>query len=141
MNILIVDDDEGFRDLLNEVLGNDPTLALTLASHTHEAWWLLTDSADRFDLAIIDIKMRETSGLALLKRIRECPRQRHLPVIMCSGTNDRETILQTGQLGANYYLMKPFKMETLLNKVRELGHRRRAPLTHHNGSNSPIVAA
>jgi two-component system response regulator (stage 0 sporulation protein A) len=141
MNILIVDDDEGFRDLLNEALGNDPLLALTLASSPHEAWWLLSDPANRFDLAIIDIKMREATGLALLKRIRECQRQRHLPVIMCSGTNDRETILHTGQLGANYYLIKPFKMETLLNKVHELGLRRRAPLIHQNGSTSPVAAA
>jgi DNA-binding NarL/FixJ family response regulator len=127
MNILIADDEEGFRGLLRDSLGSDPTIQLTLASSAAEAWWHLSDNDQRFDLGIFDIRMPFVTGFSLLKRVRVCPRYRNLPVIMCSGSNDRETIIQSGQLSANCYLVKPFKIETLLTKVHELGQRRRAP--------------
>jgi DNA-binding response OmpR family regulator len=126
MNILIADDDEGFRDLLRDALGSDPTIQLSSTTNAMEAWWFLSDPDQRFDLGIFDIKMPVVNGFSLLKRVRNCPKYRHLPVIMCSGINDRDTIIQSGQLGANYHLMKPFKIETLLTKVQDLGQRRRA---------------
>jgi DNA-binding response OmpR family regulator len=128
MNILIADDEEGFRELLSDVLGRDPTIQLSIASSAMEAWWMLGDLEHRFDLGIFDIKMPVVNGFSLLKRIRICPRYRNLPVIMCSGVSDRETIVQSGQLAANCYLVKPFKIETLLTKVQELGSRLRAPV-------------
>ena len=128
MNILIADDEEGFRGLLTDVLGTDPTIQLSMASTAMEAWWMLGDVEQRFDLGIFDIKMPVVNGFSLLKRIRVCPRYRNLPVIICSGASDRDSIVQSGQLAANCYLVKPFKVETLLTKVHELGHRRRAPV-------------
>jgi DNA-binding NarL/FixJ family response regulator len=125
MNILIADDEEGFRGLLRDALGSDPTIQLTSACNAMEAWWHLSDLEQRFDVGIFDIKMPQVNGFSLLKRVRSCPRYRHLPVIVCSGNNDRETILQSGQLAANYYLVKPFKLENLLSKIQELGQRRR----------------
>jgi DNA-binding response OmpR family regulator len=137
MNILIADDDEGFRGLLRDCLGTDPTIQLTSASSAMEAWWFLSDLEHRFDLGIFDIKMPGISGLSLLKRVRRCQKYRHLPVIMCSGMNDRETIIQSGQLGASYHLMKPFKIEALLTKVQELGQRKRAA-TLASATHAPI---
>jgi len=144
MNILIADDEEGFRGMLCSVLGSDPTIQLSLASSAMEAWWFLSDSEQRFDLGIFDIKMPQINGFALLKRVRHCAKYRHLPVIMCSGASDRETILQSGQLAANYYLVKPFKIESLLAKVHELGQRRRAAVATSRspaGSSAPQIQA
>ena len=137
MNILIADDEEAMRGLLRDTLGTDPTIQLATASSAIEAWWFLSDPdpAHRFDLGIFDIKMPGEDGFSLLKRVRKCAKYRHLPVIMCSGANDRETILQSTELSASYYLMKPFKIDTLINKVHELGSRRRAA---HAPSRSPI---
>jgi DNA-binding response OmpR family regulator len=126
MNILIVDDDEAFRGLFRDCLSADPTIQLTSTASAMEAWWFLSDPENRFDLGIFDIKMPGATGFSLLKRVRNCVRYRHLPVIMCSGASDRETIRQSGQLAANYYLAKPFKIETLITKVQEYGLRRRA---------------
>lgn len=125
MNILIADDEEGFRGLLRDALGTDPTIQLTMTSSALEAWWQLSDPEQRFDVGIFDIKMPQINGFSLLKRVRTCPRYRHLPVIFCSGNNDRETILQSGQLAASYYLVKPFKLQILITKIHELGERRR----------------
>jgi two-component system chemotaxis response regulator CheY len=128
MNILIAEDEESMRCLLREALGTDPTFEITAVANGVEAWWHLTDSTRRFDIAIFDIKMPLADGFSLLRRVRADTRYRSLPVIMCSGINGRESIVQSCELGASYYLMKPFKIETLLMKVEELGQSRRAPL-------------
>lgn|GEM_PF-1508150 len=145
MNILIADDEEGFRGLLRDSLGSDPTIQLTITASSQDAWWFLSDPEQRFDLGIFDIKMPVVNGFSLLRRVRNCVRYRHLPVILCSGANDRETILQSGQLAASYYLVKPFKIETLLTKVQEFGHRRRAATVASRApvgsSSSPILGA
>lgn len=138
MNILIADDEEGFRGMLRDVLGSDPTVQLTSAASAQEAWWFLSDTEQRFDLGIFDIKMPVVNGFSLLKRVRNCVRYRNLPVIMCSGANDRETILQSTELSASYYLVKPFKIETLIAKVHELGQRRRVAVAT---SRPPIGAS
>ncbi len=144
MNILIADDEEGFRGLLRDVLGTDPTIQLTITPSAVEAWWHLSDPEQKFDLGIFDIRMPQINGFTLLKRVRSCPRYRHLPVIVCSGNNDRETVLQSGQLAASYYLVKPFKLESLLTKIQELGQRRRPVASSRipsSSSASPIPGA
>lgn len=137
MNILIADDEETFRGLLCDVFSADPTIHVASASTAMEAWWFLSDPdpAHRFDLGIFDLKMPGENGFSLLTRVRKCAKYRHLPVIMCSGVNDRETILQSNELAANYYLIKPFKIEALMAKVHELGAGRRAA---HTANRSPL---
>jgi DNA-binding response OmpR family regulator len=126
MNVLIADDEEVFRNMLRDCLAVDPMIEVTCASNASEAWWHLGNPDQIYDLGIFDIKMPVVSGYELLKRVRTCKRYRHLPVIMCSGMNDRETVISCTQLDASYYLVKPFKIATLIAKIHELGDRRRA---------------
>jgi two-component system, chemotaxis family, chemotaxis protein CheY len=144
MNILIADDEEGFRSLLHDTLGTDPTIHVSAACDGLEAWWLLTDPEHRFDLAIFDIKMPRLSGINLLKRVRGTARFRSMPVILCSGNNDRETVLKSTELSASYYLVKPFKIEVLMEKVHHLANTRRAPAaivrSHARATASPLLA-
>jgi DNA-binding response OmpR family regulator len=135
MNILIAEDEEAMRCLLREAITTDPTNEVTAAANGTEAWWLLSDPERRFDLAILDIKMPQADGFSLLKRMRADARCRNLPVIMCSGIVARDSIVESRERGANYYLMKPFKIETLLAKIEELGSSRRAPAV---ASRSPL---
>ena len=137
MNLLIADDEEEFRSLLREVFSADPTIHVASAANAMEAWWFLSDPdpAHRFDLGIFDLNMPGENGFSLLTRVRKCAKYRHLPVIMCSGVNDRETILQSSELAASYYLIKPFKIEALVAKVHELANGRRAAQT---ASRSPL---
>lgn len=73
---------------------------------------------ERFHLIITDINMPDINGLELVRFIRDSPGQRETPLIIVSSDGrdrDRERGLK---LGANAYLVKPFRPEELLEAAR-----------------------
>ena len=67
----------------------------------------------RFDLILLDINMPGTSGFALLQQIRQTPRLRSVPVIMCTGSDHEGDRIQSRHLGAVGYLVKPPSFDRL----------------------------
>lgn len=118
--ILIADDEEIFlsstADLLRqEGYGVDCAAdALEAAKHLREA---------RYDLLISDIRMPGNLDLALLKEISEP--NIGIPVILMTGYPSAPTAIQAINLSVLAYLVKPFELEELLNRVEEGVRRRR----------------
>lgn len=117
MNILIADDEEGCRDLLRDIFAPTPEVTLTMTCDGAQAWWALTEPQQRFDLGIFDLKMPVVDGLALIARIRTAAHLRHLPVILCTGTSDRETVAKAARLSINHYVVKPYRAVALREKA------------------------
>ena len=71
------------------------------------------------DLMLLDIEMPKMNGIDVLKRIRRSKdlEIRNLPVIMFTGTVDMETVDKIIKLGVSDYLVKPFEINALLEKV------------------------
>jgi CheY-like chemotaxis protein len=59
------------------------------------------------DLAILDLRLNEESGVEILRRIRADQVYRQLPVLFCSGVPDREAVMEAAQLGVVGFLAKP----------------------------------
>lgn len=118
MNILIADDEEDCRNLLRDIFATDPNVTLTMTCDGAQAWWALTDPQQRFDLGVFDLKMPAVDGLALIARIRNSPTLRHLPVILCTGISDRETVAKAARLAINHYVVKPYEAAALREKAR-----------------------
>lgn len=73
---------------------------------------------ERFHLIITDINMPDINGLELVRFIRDSPGQKETPLIIVS-TDGRERDRERGlKLGANAYLVKPFRPEELLEAAR-----------------------
>lgn len=76
--------------------------------------------ADSVDLAsgcvLLDVRMPETDGLAVLERMGE--RRRHLPVIIMTGHGDIATAVRAMKLGAIDFLEKPFEEPVLVEALR-----------------------
>ncbi len=71
------------------------------------------------DLILLDIDMPKMSGIDVLKRIRRSrdAKIKKLPIIMFTGNVDKETVDEIINLGVNGYLVKPFEIDALLEKV------------------------
>jgi DNA-binding response OmpR family regulator len=114
--ILVVDDDEGSRDLLTEVLGANGYGASAVADG--KAAREVLDSDDDFRIVIADLRIQEESGLDLLRDLR-----RHTPgycvVLMSSFMSDAERRVAQ-DLGVDALLEKPFRLSDLLQLVLEL---------------------
>ena len=113
--ILVVDDQEDIRNLLTaslETCGHE----IRLASDGAEAWEALQNQKP--DLLITDINMPNLSGLELLRKIREHPDLKDLPVIMLTGQDSDAEILSGLSRGADHYITKPFTIKSVLNGIQ-----------------------
>jgi len=71
-----------------------------------------------YDLYIIDINLPESNGISLVKDLRT--KYPQVPIIMVSGYNDIETIMDAYEVGCDEYLKKPFDLRELEIKVSKL---------------------
>lgn len=118
MKILVADDEDTCRALLQDMFAAEPHVELTMARDGAEAWWFLTDPQQRFDLCIVDVKMPVVDGLQLIERIRSVVTLRHLPIILCTGVSDRETVARVVKLGITQYIVKPYNPAGMREKIR-----------------------
>ena len=116
--ILVVDDEEGIRELISEALSIGGFEVQT-ASDGLVALKLIRDS--RFDLLVLDINMPKMDGFALLEKIRADGFK--TPVIMLSARGQKVDIHTGFQLGADDYVKKPFGIEELLLRVNAILRR------------------
>ena len=117
--ILVVDDEEGIRKILHQVLEYEGH-EVTTAGGGGEAIALFSEF--RPDLTLLDVKMARMDGLEVLDRIRET--DVGAVVVMISGHGNIETAVEATRRGAYDFLEKPLDTDRLLVTIRNgLLHR------------------
>jgi len=116
--ILVLDDDESVGRFV---------LATLKAPKYRTAWYpdlehaLAAVTAEPPDLALIDIGLEgEGTGWDLLRHLRSTAATEHTPVVMLTGSADTLSRAQSLKLGADRYLIKPVKPESLRRVVSEM---------------------
>lgn len=71
---------------------------------------------------LLDINMPREDGFETLKRIRSNPTFKEVPVIMLSASDNEEDVAQSLSLGANGYLVKPFRGEEFFSALSSVPH-------------------
>jgi DNA-binding response OmpR family regulator len=79
------------------------------------------------DLVILDILMPKMNGLEVLSKIKGSSETASVPVIMLSVNGRHDDILKGYNLGADYYITKPFKPSELIHGIQLVLGRRRQP--------------
>jgi two-component system, response regulator, stage 0 sporulation protein F len=123
MKILVVDDEEGARDLFNTIL-TDEGYEVSLANGGEEALGLFKRGP--FNLVITDIKMPIMDGLQLLQEIRKMGSK--TDVIMVTAYGEVESYLKAMSLGAAEYINKPIRIKELKQIVHKVLTEQRARL-------------
>lgn len=70
---------------------------------------------------LLDLKLPRVSGLEVLRRVREDPRTRHLPVVILTSSKEDEDVFRGYDLGANSYIRKPVEFEAFVRAISQLG--------------------
>lgn len=70
------------------------------------------------DLMLLDVQLPDADGFDILKRLRQHPVLKHLPVIMLTAEATREAVLRGLEGGADGYVTKPFEADLLVNAVK-----------------------
>ena len=138
-NILVVDDEAGIRDLLQEIL-NDEGHQVRLAENAENARQAY--SRERPDLVLLDIWMPDTDGITLLKEWATNG-QLTMPVVMMSGHGTIDTAVEATKIGAYDFLEKPIALQKLLHTVGRALKRGEAMVKPRGGlsllGKSPVV--
>jgi two-component system autoinducer 1 sensor kinase/phosphatase LuxN len=113
--VLVVDDDQVFRELLSKTLAFWG-YQVTQAADGHEAWTLFLTNP--YDLVITDIKMPLMNGWELSRLIKE--RSPSTPVIVVSGCGDDTNLEKTNMRCVDASMVKPFKLKEIEGTVRRL---------------------
>jgi DNA-binding response OmpR family regulator len=71
-----------------------------------------------FDLLICDVVMPNKDGWEVLSEVKKNPRTRDIPVIMLTAKDKDSDMFQGYELGANYYMTKPFTKDQLLYGIQ-----------------------
>ncbi len=119
-HILLVEDEQVHREMVSEVL-SDKGYAVFAAETGQEAAEALSNQ--EFTVAVVDIRLPDIDGLALLDLIQT--RQPLCTVLLMTGQATIEAAVEAMRRGAYDYLAKPFRMELLLLKLDRLLHFRR----------------
>jgi two-component system cell cycle response regulator len=72
------------------------------------------------NVVILDYNMPVLDGIGMLRRLRDNPETKRLPVIMLTANSAPETIATVARLGVRVYITKPFDDELLVSKVAKV---------------------
>ena len=111
--ILVVDDEDGIRSTIHEIL-SDEGYRVRTAANAAEA--RESNSSDEPDLILLDIWMPDIDGITLLKQWTENG-ELHCPVVIMSGHGNIETAVEATRLGAVDFIEKPLSLQQLLRTV------------------------
>jgi adenylate cyclase len=106
--ILVVDDDQGNRDLLARRLAREGFAVRTAADGQGALEVLATPAEPPIDLVLLDVMMPGIDGYEVLRRLKGAPALRELPVLMISALDEVGSVVRCIELGAEDYLPKPF---------------------------------
>lgn len=120
--ILAVDDLQENRELVARYLSRSGHMVVTAASG-QEA--LATLAHSDVDVVLLDLMMPDMDGHEVLRRIKEHPEWRATPVIVISGSQDMEGIIECIEAGADDYLFKPFNPVLLQARIKAGIERKR----------------
>jgi DNA-binding response OmpR family regulator len=116
MKVLVIEDDENIVDSLNLVLRMRWPEAELVSSRLGEEGLCLVETA-RPDIVVLDLGLPDINGFEVLKQIRLFS---EVPVIILTVLGDEDDIVKSLEMGANDYIVKPFKKMEFLARVKSL---------------------
>ena len=123
LKVLVADDNREFSELLTDYLSQQPGIEIVgNAFNGKEALALVKETKP--DILLLDIIMPHLDGLGVLEQV-SAMKQNDMPKVIMLTAFGQEAITQKAvELGASYYILKPFNLDVLAERIRQLGNGR-----------------
>lgn len=118
VKVMIIDDQQTMRSLVRNGLREIGMTDIREASDGEDGLRQLLGSP--VNLVISDYNMPKLDGLSLLRAVRAAPQLKSLGFIMLTGRADGDLVKRAVQFGVNNYLVKPFTVATLRQKIEDV---------------------
>jgi two-component system response regulator (stage 0 sporulation protein A) len=115
----MADDNREFVSLMNQYFSEEDDMEIIgVGFNGVEILEVLEN--EQPDIIILDIIMPRLDGLAVLEKIRMENLQSQAKIIMLTAFGQEEITKRAVELGASFYILKPFEMDVLANRIRQL---------------------
>ena len=129
VTIIMIEDDDGHARLIERNIRrsgvNNPILPFTNGTAAKQ-YLFGSDGSGRQHkgealLILLDLNLPDTSGIDILRRVKEDKYLRSTPVVVLTTTDDSQEVTRCYELGCNVYITKPVNYESFANAIRQLG--------------------
>ena len=123
VNVVIVDDNPMILNTLDEVISSEAGLSVIgRADNGKDAIDMIKDTQP--DVVLLDLVMPQMDGITVVENIKKKTSMLKNPAFsILSAVSGEQMTEEAFQAGANYFLMKPFDKDILVNKIRRIGKR------------------
>lgn len=120
LNVAIADDNEKMLDLLGNLINEDKELELVgHANNGAEIYDIIKEKEP--DVVLLDIIMPKVDGLSVMEKVgKDVSLKKHPAFIVVSAVGQQQITEDAFQLGANYYILKPFDNKMLLSRIKHI---------------------
>lgn len=117
LNVAIADDNEKMIDLLETLIKEDNELELV--GHANNGADIIKEKEP--DVVLLDIIMPKVDGLTVMERVgKDCTIKKHPAFIVVSAVGQEQITEDAFNLGANYYVLKPFDNDMLISRIKHI---------------------
>jgi len=113
--VLVVDDEPGLIELVNDVVGRSNNCRLFTALNLAQAQRVI--ESEKIDLLLVDLHLPDGDGMSLISRLQE--KQPHAAAVIITGNASVNGAISAFRAGVIDFLPKPFSAEHLLDRVRK----------------------
>ena len=118
MKVLVVDDFSTMRRIVKNTLRQIGFTTIEEAEDGQKAYDRLV--SEKFDFVVSDWNMPNMTGIDLLRKVRATPQIKDIPFLMVTAEAKQENIVEAIKAGVSNYIVKPFTVATLDEKVRKI---------------------
>ena len=118
INVFMIDDNINLIEMVKEYF-HDSDIQIVLEAHNGlEAVETMNKNLDKFDVMILDLIMPKKDGIYVLDQMKKKGVEKD--VIVATSYNAAEVIREVSEYGVNYYILKPFELTDLENRIRSI---------------------
>lgn len=119
IRIAIADDNREFVGIIQEYLAEQPDIEVAGVAYNGEEILKIIESQD-LDVVVLDIIMPHLDGIGVLEQLNASASLKRPKIIMLTAFGQERVTQRVVELGADYYVLKPFSMEILASRIRQL---------------------
>ncbi len=137
IKVLVADDNKEFSDILAEHLSMQDDIELVGIVHNGlDALEMI--QKEELDVILLDIIMPHLDGVGVLEKLSKVELDVRPKIVMLTAFGQDAITKRTMDLGADYYILKPFSMDILVKRIREIVERPQRVISKINTIDSDI---
>lgn len=145
LKVCVADDNRELVNLLEDYIQSQEDMDVVGKAFNGQECLSLVEEVQP-DVLILDIIMPHLDGLAVLEKLNEMKLEKRPNIIMLTAFGQEDVTKKAVDLGAAYYILKPFDLDTLMNKIRDVsgqgttiyGHRSSQTAAEMRRENKPM---